>query len=75
MKTQKYKYLFRLDGGEIVLVPHATRPGDAENCARKLAKLVAKREKVSEAVCIWKGPEEQRIPAEIREEIEKEAVS
>lgn len=75
MKPQKYKYLFRLDGGEIVLVPHATRPGDAETCARKLAKLVAKREKVSEAVCIWKGPEEQKIPAEIREEIEKEAVS
>lgn len=75
MKTQKYKYLFRLDGGEHMLVYHATRPGDAENCARKLAKLVAKREKVSEAVCIWKGPEEQKIPAEIREEIEKEAVS
>ena len=75
MKTQAYKYLFRLDGGEIVLVPHATRPGDAENCARKLAKLVAKREKVSEAVCIWKGPEEEKIPAAIREEIEREAVS
>ena len=75
MKTQKYKYLFRLEGGEIVLVPHATRPGDAENCARKLAKLVAKREKAVEAVCIWKGPEEQKIPAEIRREIEKEAVS
>lgn len=75
MEKQKYKYLFRLDGGDMVLVPHATRPGDAENCARKLAKLVAKREKVSEAVCIWKGPEETKIPDEIRAEIEKEAVS
>lgn len=66
---QKYKYLFRLDGGEFVIVPHETRPGDAESCARKLAKLLAKRERVSEAVCIWKGPAEEKIPAEIREEI------
>ena len=75
MKTQRYKYLVRLDGGEHMLVYHATRPGDAENCARKLAKLVAKREKVSEAVCIWKGPEDEKIPAEIREEIWREAQS
>ena len=75
MKPQKYKYLFRLDGGEMVLVPHATRPGDADVCARKLAKLVAKRERVTEAVCVWKGPEDERIPEEIREEIRKGAAS
>ena len=75
MEKLKYKYLFRLDGGDMILVPHETRPGDAENCARKLAKLVAKRERASEAVCIWKGPEDVKIPDQIRAEIEKEAVS
>lgn len=73
--TQPYKYLFRLDGGEIIMVVHETRPGDAENCARKMAKQVAKKEKVPEAVCVWKGPASERIPEPIREEIRRERVS
>lgn len=69
MKNIKMKYLFRLDSGENVLVVHATRPGDAENCARKMARLVAKRFGAAEAVCVWKGSEEERIPEEIRKEL------
>ena len=58
-----------------MIVIHATMPGDAEVCARKMAKLVAKKEGWSEAVCVWKGPADERIPEPIREEIRRERVS
>ena len=64
-----YRYLFRVDGGEIVEVRHHTRAGDVEECARKLGRLIGKREKASEVICIWKGPDTAPIPAEIRKEM------
>ena len=72
MKTQTYKYLFRLESGEIVMVVHETRPGDAEDCVRKIAKILAKRERVPSVVCVWMGPEDAKIPEKIRAEIRKE---
>ena len=72
---QKYKFLFRCAGEEPVIVIHETKPGDAEVCARKMAKLVAKKEGWSEAVCVWMGPEEKKIPEPIREELRRERVS
>ena len=72
MERTKYKFLFRGAGMEPVIVVHYTRPGDAENCARKMAKLVAKREHVDEVECVWMGPEELRIPQKILDEIRKE---
>lgn len=74
-EKQKYKFLFRCPGEEPAMVIHDTRPGDAEACARKMARLVAKKEGWTEAVCIWKGPEDEKIPAAIREEIRRERVS
>ena len=74
-EKQKYKFLFRCPGEEPVIVIHETKPGDAEACARKMAKQVAKKEKVPEAVCVWKGPASERIPEPIREEIRRERVS
>lgn len=74
-EKQKYKFLFRCPGEEPVIVIHETKPGDAEACARKMAKLVAKKEGWSEAVCVWMGPEDRKIPEPIREEIRRERVS
>ena len=65
----QYRYLFRLADGEIVEVRHETRAGDVEECARKLARLVGKRERSSEVVCVWKGPAGERVPIEIRREM------
>lgn len=70
-ERQRYKFLFRVDG-EPVMVVHDTRPGDAENCARKMARIIAKKEHAAEVACIWKGPEDEKIPEKIREEIRKE---
>lgn len=75
MKTQSYKYIFRLDGREVVMVVHDTRPGDAENTARKIAKILAKRENAQTVSCIWMGPRETPLPEEIRKEIKKERAS
>lgn len=72
MKTQSYKYLFRLDGREIVMVVHETRVGNAEDTARKIAKILAKREKAQTVSCVWMGPREAAVPEEIRKEIRKE---
>ena len=72
MERIKYKFIFRTRGEEPVIVVHDTRPGDAENCARKLAKLVAKREKWPDAECAWMGPEDQRLPEKIREAMRRE---
>ena len=58
-----------------MIVIHETKPGDAEACARKMAKLVAKKEGWSEAVCVWMGPEDRKIPEPIREELRRERVS
>lgn len=74
-EKQKYKFLFRCPGEEPVIVIHETKPGDAEVCARKMAKLVAKKEGWSEAVCVWMGPEDRKIPEPIREELRRERVS
>jgi len=74
-EKQKYKFLFRCPGEEPVIVIHETKPGDAEACARKMAKLVAKKEGWSEAVCVWMGPEDKKIPEPIREELRRERVS
>lgn len=71
----KYKFLFRAAGEEPVMVIHDTRPGDAEACARKMAKIVAKKIRVPEVACVWMGPESEKIPAAIREELKKERAS
>ena len=71
----KYKFLFRAPGEDPVIVIHDTRPGDAENCARKMARIVAKKQGWPEASCVWMGPEDERIPAKIREEMQKERAS
>lgn len=72
-ERQRYKFLFRVDGSsEPVMVIHNTRPGDAENCARKMARIIAKKEHAAEVTCIWKGPEDEKIPDKIREEIRRE---
>lgn len=71
----KYKFLFRAPGEEPVMVIHDTRPGDAQNCARKMARIVAKKQGWPEAECVWMGPEDEKIPAAIREEIRRERVS
>lgn len=57
MPTQKYRFAFRTDAGEVVTVLHDTRTGDAENCARKMARLVAKKKGARDVTCIWYGPE------------------
>lgn len=71
-RLQRYQYLFRCAGQDPVIVRHDTRPGDAEACARKMAKLVAKKMGTDEVRCLWKGPETAEIPEEIRAEIRKE---
>ena len=68
----KYKFLFRCPGEDPVMVIHDTRPGDAEICARKMARIVAKKQGWAEAACVWMGPAEQRIPEAVREELRKE---
>ena len=73
-ERQRYKFFFRVDG-EPVMVIHDTRPGDAENCARKMARIIAKKEHAAEVACIWKGPEDEKIPEPIREELRRERVS
>ena len=75
MEKQKYKFLFRIPGSDPVMVIHETRPGDAEICARKAAKLVAKKVGAESVECVWKGPADEKIPEKIREEIRKERVS
>jgi len=70
-----YKFLFSAPGEEVAVVRHETRPGDAENCARKLAKLVAKKLGWAEARCIWMGPATEEIPKKIKDEIRRERVS
>ena len=72
MKAQKYKYIFQAEGEDPVLVIHTTRPGDAENCARKMARLVAKKTGAASVRCLWKGPIDEKIPGKIREELGKE---
>lgn len=71
----KYKFLFRIPGEDPLIVVHATRPGNAEGCAKKMAKLVAKKYRAESAECVWMGPEEKKIPEEIMKEIRKERVS
>ncbi|MBR4184311.1 MAG: hypothetical protein IKQ87_00965 [Clostridia bacterium] len=71
MDKIRYKFIFRCPGEECVLVRHVTRPGDAESCARKMARLVAKKMGWAEAVCVWMGPESNPVPAEVRAEIGK----
>ena len=70
-----YKFLFRAAGEDPMIVIHETRPGDAEDCARKMAKVVAKKIRVPEVACVWMGPEDAKIPEKIRRELQKERVS
>lgn len=75
MEKIRYKFLFRCAGEDPVLVIHATRPGDAQNCARKMARIVAKKQGWPEASCVWMGPEDEKIPEAVRAEIRRERVS
>lgn len=74
-ERQKYKFLFRCAGEDPVIAIRETRAGNAESCARRLAKDIAKKLKWSEAVCVWMGPEDKKIPEPIREELRRERVS
>lgn len=65
----RYKFVFRARGEAPRMVRHEVRPGDAEACARKLARLVAKKYHWEEAVCVWMGPEGTGIPAEVLAEM------
>ncbi|MBQ3955242.1 MAG: hypothetical protein II680_05080, partial [Clostridia bacterium] len=49
-------------GAQGRIVKHETRPGDAENTARRIARMLAKKEKASEVICLYKGPADERIP-------------
>ncbi len=75
MEKIRYKFLFRCAGEDPVLVIHAMRPGDAQICARKMARIVAKKQGWPEASCVWMGPEDEKIPEAVRAEIRRERVS
>ena len=70
-ETIRYKFLYSAPGEEPVLVRHDTRPGDAEGCARKMARLVAKKKGWPEVSCVWYGPNDEPLPPRIREEIRR----
>ena len=61
----RYKFVFRARGEAPRMVRHEVRPGDAEACARKIARLLAKKYHWEEAVCVWMGPADELIPADI----------
>lgn len=72
---QEYRFLLRAPGEGTFQVRHMTRAGDAENCARKIAKLAAKKLGAAEVVCVWKGPTSEEVPREIMKEIRRERVT
>lgn len=70
LERQEYIFVYRIDAGaEVRIVKHGTRPGDAENTARRIARLLAKQERASEVICLWKGPADERIPDDVRGEM------
>ena len=70
LERQEYIFVYRIDAApEVRIVKHETRPGDAENTARRIARMLAKKEKASEVICLYKGPADERIPDDIRGEM------
>ena len=64
----RWRFIYRMPAGELVDVRAGCRPGDAERCARRTAKAVAKRMHEDEIVCIWMGPEDKALPRQLIEE-------
>lgn len=67
--TTTYRFIFRTGSGETCEVKHDCRPGDAENCARKMARLVGKKLKEEEVICIWAKPADWKVPPELTMEV------
>lgn len=66
---QTYRFIYRTECGEYVDVRQACRPGDAENLARRIAKIVAKRLGEHTVTCIWMKPEDVALTKEFRREV------
>lgn len=67
--TQNYRFIYRTEAGDLVDVRHGCRPGDAENLARRIAKVVAKRFGEDMVTCIWMRPAEKRLPPQFIREV------
>ena len=72
---QEYRFLLRAPGEGTFQVKRMTRAGDAEACARRIAKRAAEKLGASEVVCVWKGPADAKVPPEIMKEIRRERVT
>jgi len=68
-ESQKYRFIFRTSGGAFADVRHPCRPGDAENCARRMARIVAKKLGEGEVTCIWMKPEGTKLPPQMKREV------
>ena len=70
--AQNYVFIFRAPGVGLIRRTHVTRAGDAENAARKMARIVAKETGAEIVECVYKGPAERDLPPQLAEELEKE---
>ena len=69
LDRMEYIFVYRIDAAsEPRIVRHETRAGDAENTARRIARMLAKKHRASEVICIYKGPAGAGIPDDIRGE-------
>ena len=71
---QKYKFLFR--AGEVFIMTILPVPiGGADKIARATAKRIGKETGSDSVFLIWYGPEDERIPEDIRGQIQRERAS
>ena len=70
--AQNYVFIFRAPGVGLIRRTHVTRAGDAENAARKMARIAAKETGAETVECVYKGPAERELPPELAEEIGRE---
>ena len=70
--AQNYVFIFRAPGVGLIRRTHVTRAGDAENAARKMARIAVKETGAETVVCVYKGPVERDLPPKLAEEIERE---
>ena len=65
---QKYRFIFRYDG-ELGQTLHECRPGDADRIAAQLARVIGRRYKAADVVCIWRGPASDAVPRKLIAEV------
>ena len=68
MERRTFRFVFRLDSGEMVQVKRECFPGYLDEEARLLCRRVADQLGSTEVRCVWRGEIGQKLPPRLVQE-------